>query len=153
MDGDALGDAWQAHRLLGIEAVAFRQVQQVDQPVAHGQVLAGLGDQVDERVAAAPVGDVADAAGHHDLQVWPGGLHLPERMQLSVDAVLRLLAHDARVQHHHVRLVRPLGGGQPVFLQALRQPPRVGHVHLAANGPDMKAAHQKFEIIRVRVLQ
>ena len=69
----------------------------------------------------APVGYVADAAGHHDLHVRPGGLHLLQRVQLAVDAVLRLLADDARVEHDDVGIMRPLGGLEPVLFEALRQ--------------------------------
>src|SRR5207248_10407430 len=58
---------------------------------------------------------------------------------LAHDAALRLLAHDAGVEHHDIggldlfRLgVAPLleGGGHVVA---------VGHVHLAADGPDVEA--------------
>ena len=146
VDGDAFGDAGQSDGLLGIEAVALGQVEQVDQSIAHGQVLAWFGDQVDERIARAPVGDVADAARDHDLSAGSRGLHLLQRLKLPVHAVFGLLADDARVQHDHVRIVRPVGGGEPVPLQALRQTPRVGNVHLAADRPDMEGSHGRARL-------
>src|SRR5205814_2097541 len=75
VDRDALGDTRQADRLLRVESVPLRQVQQVDQTLAHRQVLARLRDQVDEWIALVPVWDITDAAGHDDLHLWSSGLH------------------------------------------------------------------------------
>jgi hypothetical protein len=102
-----------------------------------------LGDQVDERIPLAPVRDVADTARDDDLQLWPRGFELLERMQLAVHAVLGTLAHDARVQHDHVRLGGRLSRVEPVPFQAFSEPPRIGHVHLAANRPDVKCTHRE----------
>jgi hypothetical protein len=143
VDGHAFRDARDAHRLLGVEPIPLRQVEQVDQPVAYRQVLAWFCDQVDKRIALAPIGDVAHAAGDDHLHLRPLRLEPLEVVQLPVHAVLRALAHHARVQHHHVRLGRRCRRLEPVALQTLGQPPRVGHVHLAPDGPDMKSAHRQ----------
>ena len=153
MYGDTLGNTRDADRLVRIEAVALRKVQKVHQSIADGEILAGLGDQIDERVALVPVRDVADAAGDHDFHVGTRLLHLLQRVQLAMDAVFGLLAHHARVQHHHVGVVRPLRRLEPVRLQSLGQPPRIGDVHLTPDRPDMKGAHKVLGIIRMSFLQ
>ena len=94
--------------MLGIEAITLVQIEEVDEAIADGEVLAGFGDEVDEGVPGSPVRYVGDAPGDDDFHIWAVLLHLHERVKLTVDAVLGPLPDNTRVQHHEVGVVWPV---------------------------------------------
>src|SRR6478752_668969 len=56
-------------------------------------------------------------------------------------ALLGLLAHAACVEHHQIRAVHRRRLFPAEVFEDARDALRIGHIHLAAHGPDMVLAH------------
>ena len=79
-----------------------------------------------------------DHAPHHgDAEVFAARTQLLQPPQLPDRAVLRVLAHRARVQHDEVSVIWRLDGRAARAIQPRRELPRVRHVHLTADGPNV----------------
>ncbi len=63
-----------------------------------------------------------------------------EAAQLADGLVFGALAHNAGVEHHDVGVVQPVGGAVADLFQLGGHVVGVGHVHLAADGPDVVLA-------------
>src|SRR5439155_17386312 len=147
--GNALGYPRRADGSGRLLAVELLQIDQVDQFVFDGQVLARRQEEVDERVLLLPPVDVADAAGQGNFQLRPLLLEQPKLAELAVDLGLGVLAHHAGVQDDEVGGCLRIARLVAVGFQLLGQHPSIGAIHLAANGPDMERA--QWIVLGVRV--
>lgn len=90
------------------------------------------------------------ASPENDLRLRMGALDTLHVAQFAQNALLGGRAHAARVEHNETRLLRALGRGVPDPLQRRFQAFGVGHVHLAADRPDIVAALTRRRVARVR---
>ena len=84
----------------------------------------------------------ADHAAHQvDHQPGVVGLEGLERTQPAIGLVLGGLAHHAGVEHDHIGIFQPTGKLVAEAFKGRPQALRVGHVHLAAFGPNVVFFH------------
>ena len=146
---DRLHRAGGLHRVLHLEAaqelfafdgghlgVDLRLAQVIDQ----GRRFAGRHEHIDKGIAIEQLlaGLDADHAAHErDSAVRFGAFPGFEAAQLAGCLVFGALADDTRVEHDHVGVVELVGGAVADLFKLGGHVVGIGHVHLAADGPNV----------------
>ena len=87
-------------------------------------------------------------APQHDLGIWPAALDMLQIAELADDPCLGRRAHTARIEHDKGRILGPIRRRVPNALQRRFEPIRVGHIHLAADRPNIVASLARRRIAR-----
>src|SRR6185437_10082402 len=76
-------------------------------------------------------------AHHRHQQIGPIALGMLQQRELSVGAFLGLLAHTTCVEHDQIRAIHRGGLFPAEVFEDARDALCIGHIHLAANSPDV----------------
>ena len=88
-----------------------------------------------------------NASCHYDDGLRPSLLQLPNVSELREDLMLRLLAHRARIEHDHARLLNGLRSREAKALKHAGDGLRVALIHLAAHGiNEVRVSHDAMII-------